>query len=107
MNMTSKKSGFTLTEILIVLVIAGVLLALILPNSLKAINRSNVVSGDANLKSCNAAIVLCRAEHRAAGDCDTIAKLVAGQFIAQAPIKADGSAYGVGTDATTGDQVCQ
>ena len=38
------KRGFTLTEILIVLVVAGILLALILPNTLKAIERANVTA---------------------------------------------------------------
>ncbi len=62
MNVKTNKSGFTLTEILIVLVVAGILLALILPNAAKALSKSNIVSKDAAVKSCNAALVMCYGE---------------------------------------------
>jgi len=57
--MNMNKKGFTLTEILIVLVIAGILLALILPNSVKAIAKAKTAEGKANSKNCNAAILAC------------------------------------------------
>ncbi len=62
MNVKTNKSGFTLTEILIVLVIAGILLAVILPNATKAIARGNSTAAAATIKSCNAAVVACYAE---------------------------------------------
>jgi len=53
------KNGFTLTEILIVLVIAGILLALILPNSVKAISKAKASEASANVQSCKAALLVC------------------------------------------------
>ncbi len=83
MNVKKNKSGFTLTEILIVLVVAGVLLALILPNSVKAINKGNTVASNANIASCEAAVVMCMGEvtvaNRAAS-CGTVAALTQNGF---------------------------
>ncbi len=108
MNMKSKKSGFTLTEILIVLVIAGILLALILPNSLKAIQRGNVVAGDSNIQSCKTAVMVCYAENnRSWAACDTIDKLVTNKFLKEAPKNANGGAIAVVDDNDTGGKSCQ
>ncbi len=99
MNIKTNKSGFTLTEILIVLVIAGILLALILPNSLKAIQRGNVVAGDSNIQSCRTAVMVCYAENaRNWASCDTMDELVAGQFLREVP-----AGVTVGLDTTTTD----
>lgn len=84
--MNKNKKGFTLTEILIVLVIAGILLALILPNSLRAIQRGNVVADDSNVQSCRTAIMLCYSENnRDWSQCNTMDALVDGGFLREAP----------------------
>jgi prepilin-type N-terminal cleavage/methylation domain-containing protein len=99
MNLKTNKSAFTLTEILIVLVIAGILLALILPNSLKAIQRGNVVASKSNVQSCRTAVMVCYAENNQNwGSCDTMDKLVAGKFLKEAA-----SGVVVEADATTDD----
>lgn len=107
--MKKNQKGFTLTEILIVLVIAGILLALILPNSLKAIQRSNDVSDESNVQSCKTAVMLCYSENnRNWGSCDTIDKLTTGGYLKDAPFKADGTAITVVDDAVvTGTKTCQ
>ena len=99
MNVKTNKSGFTLTEILIVLVIAGILLALILPNSLKAIERGNVVSNTSNVQSCRTVVMVCYAEnnHNWAA-CDTMDELTTGGFLKAAP-----AGVTVAADATTAD----
>jgi prepilin-type N-terminal cleavage/methylation domain-containing protein len=80
MKVQAKKQGFTLTEILIVLVIAGVLLALILPNSVKAINKGNAVASSANIQSCEAAVAMCYGETKLMTSCDAVAELTAGGY---------------------------
>ena len=103
MDTKSKKSGFTLTEILIVLVIAGILLALILPNSLKAITRGNTVAGDSNVQSCKTAVMVCYSENnRSWAACDTIDKLVAGKFLKEVPNNAAGVPVTVAADPDGG-----
>ncbi len=80
MDIKTNKSGFTLTEILIVLVIAGILLALILPNAVKAITKGNDVASKSNVDSCNAAIVMCFGELKDWNKCDTLDKLTSAHF---------------------------
>lgn len=89
------KKGFTLTEILIVLVVAGILLALILPNVLKAIERGNITAHESNLNTGQVAVFMCFTENRDWDDCDTEAELIAGNFLDVAlvnPISGDGYA---------------
>jgi len=90
--------GFTLTEILIVLVIAGILLALILPNSLKAVARGNVVANKSDVQSCSTAALICYSENANTwANCDTIAELVAGTYLKAAPV-----GIAIGADAAGG-----
>lgn len=107
MNLKTNKSAFTLTEILIVLVIAGILLALILPNSLRAVQRGNVVSGTSNVQSCRTALLLCFSENGqswAAADCQSVASLqAAGLLRAGTMLNDAGAQVAVGPDATTQD----
>ncbi len=82
MKVQTQKQGFTLTEILIVLVIAGILLALILPNSLKAVARGNTVALASDVKSCSTAALICYSDNSNQwANCDTIAELVAGTYL--------------------------
>lgn len=108
MNVKTNKSGFTLTEILIVLVIAGILLALILPNSVRAITRGQGVSDDAQLQSCRSAITMCLSENRGnQANCNTIALLTAGAnpYLPAAPTYSNGTPIVVA--AVNGDLVCR
>lgn len=75
--MIRNNKGFTLTEILIVMVVAGILLALILPNTLKAIERGNVTAVRNDINSINTALFMCYSEERNWTDCSTLAQLAA------------------------------
>lgn len=107
MNVKTNKSGFTLTEILIVLVIAGILLALILPNSLRAVQRGNVVSGDSNVQSCRTAVLMCYSENGqnwTATPCQSVAALqTAGLLRAGTMLNNVGAPVSVILDTTTAD----
>ncbi len=69
------KKGFTLVEILIVLVVIGIILAVVLPNTLRAIETANVRDSAATLRSIDTAINVCYAQTRVWGSCDSIAEL--------------------------------
>jgi len=69
------KKGFTLTEILIVLVVAGILLALILPNTLKAIERGNVTALRNDLNTVKVALLMCFTQERNWDSCSTFDNL--------------------------------
>ncbi len=105
MNVKTNKSGFTLTEILIVLVIAGILLALILPNGLRAVQRGNVVSGTSNVQSCRTALLVCYSENGnnwAAAPCASVAALQTAGFLPAGPaLNAAGAPLVVSLDTAT------
>lgn len=79
------KKGFTLTEILIVLVVAGILLALILPNTLKAIERANITEHENNLNTLQVGLFMCYTETKDWEVCDTTLELVTGNFLSENP----------------------
>ncbi len=69
------KKGFTLVEMLIVLVVIGIILAVVLPNALRAIEQANVRDTAATLRSIDTAINLCYSQTRNWGACDTLGEL--------------------------------
>ena len=75
------KKGFTLTEILIVLVVAGILLALILPNMLKAIQKADVTAHRNNLHTVQSSLLMCFTETRVWSSCGSIDALTNGKYL--------------------------
>jgi len=65
-----------LVEVLVVLIVIGILVALILPNTIKAIDRANLAADDANVDTLQTAVFLCYTDLRVWSSCDTQAKLV-------------------------------
>ncbi len=90
--------GFTLTEILIVLVVAGILLALILPNVLKAIERGNVTAHESNLNTIQVALFMCFTEERVWDNCDSFTELTDGNFLDEVPDHPFGGTYSLEAD---------
>ncbi len=82
---------------LVVLVVIGIIIGLILPNTLKAIQKANERECASNLRSLDTAIKLCYASVMDATMCDTMAKLNGGtgQFLDDAPTCPFGVAYGI------------
>ncbi len=115
MKRIDTQKGFTLTEILIVLVVAGILLSLILPNVLKAIERGNVTAHQSNLNTINVALYMCFTENRVWDECDTFGELESGGFLDSDPSFQDadqhpfGGTYSIEQDpdsGTGGFQAC-
>lgn len=118
MNTKTRNKGFTLTEILIVLVIAGILLALILPNSLKAIATGNKVAGNSDVQSCSTAVLACYSDNKGAGatnawtgagvttpgvtgtDCTSITTVVGAGYLPRIGNNASGKAITVSPSGT-------
>jgi len=100
------KKGFTLVELLVVLVVIGILVALILPNTLAAIRQANNKECASNLRSIDTAIQMCYSEKRDWDACDTLAELTAGNFLDQDPVCSFGVAYAI-EDAATGKRAAK
>lgn len=63
----NKKRGFTLIEMLVVVLIIGILAAIALPQYQKAVVKSRVAEGLANLRTLGKAVELCQMEHGSSG----------------------------------------
>lgn len=106
------KKGFTLTEILVVLIVAGILMALILPNALQSVDKADDVAHEANMKNINAALMVCYAQNRdnvatpgwAMCDAQDGSELVTNGFLDTWPTHPV-CTYTVAQDATTGGYV--
>lgn len=93
--------GFTLVELLVVLVVIGVLLGLILPNTLKAIKQANNRECASNVRSIETALQLCYSEKRKWSDCDSPEDLTGGNYLDVFPVCPFGVGYTIG-DVDTG-----
>ena len=104
MKRIKSQKGFTLTEILIVLVVAGILLSLILPNVLKAIERGNVTAHQSNLNTINVGLFMCFTEERDWSQCasEDLTDLVDGGYIDAVPEHPFGGTYTVEQDPNSG-----
>ena len=98
------KKGFTLVEILFVVVIIGILVAILVPNALKAVTAANTKACAGNIRALDAAFMACYADLRTwavnstgTGDCSNIAGLVAGGYIEAAPVCPFGVPYATTT----------
>ena len=66
----SKKKGFTLMEMMIVVAIIAILMAIIVPTFKDTLDRANAVADEANLRACyaevmaNAVLELLKTERR-------------------------------------------
>ena len=93
------KKGFTLTEILIVIVIGAILVALIVPRALRAIAHANFVADKSNVESLEEALLVCYADTRDWDQCADIASDLVPAYIKNTPIHPCNGSYAL-MDAT-------
>ena len=97
--------GFTLVELLVVLIIIGILVAIAVPSAFRAINQANIRECAANIRSLNTAVNMYYTEHSrtwptAIGDLSTY---VSGGTVPQCHVGTAAVAYTLTTNATTGE----
>jgi len=97
------KKGFTLTEVLIVIVIAAILVFLIVPRGLRAIAQANYLSDQSNIGSIEEAALLCYSETKDWTSCNSQIELEV-EYIDEWPAAPCGGAY-VATDLSDPDGV--
>lgn len=102
-----RKGGFTLIEIMIVVLIIGILLAIAVPNFMKARESSRTKSCVANLKQIDASIEQWAMDNKkAGGDAVTIPDLTGGAepYLTSTPACPSGGTYAVTT--VNGNPTC-
>ena len=93
-----RRGGFTLIEILIVVVILGILAAIVIPQFTNAAQDANVSSARSQLQSMRSQIELYRVQNNGAAPANPWTELVAGGYIRAAPVWPSGfqEAYSAG-----------
>ena len=104
------KKAFTLTEILIVIVIGIILVALIAPRALRAIAQANYLNDQSNIKTINEALVMCWTDTRNWSSCGSDTQLTAnGKYLKSFPVHPCGGTYTIAdvskTDGEDGKEV--
>ena len=101
-----RKGGFTLIEIMIVVLIIGILLAIAVPNFMKARESSRTKACVANLKQIDAAIEQWAMDNKATGTTDVaLADLVgADLYLTKTPECPSSGVYG--TTTVNADPTC-
>jgi len=98
-----KKKGFTLVEMLVVLVVIGALIGIVLPNTLAAIRAASNKECASNLRNIDTALQVCYSENRTwAAPCDNIGNLVNAGYLERAPVCPFGTAYQIQPKPVTG-----
>ena len=92
-NIRKSLKGFTLVEMLVVVVIIGILLAIILPNTLRAIEEANAKDSASNIRAIETAIQLCYASTRSWDSCNDIDTLVQDHYLENTPEDPFGIGY--------------
>ena len=82
----NQSRGFTLIEILIVVVILGILAAIVIPQFTNAAQDANVSSARSQLQTMRSQIELYRVQNNGAIPADPWTQLIAGGYIRAAPV---------------------
>lgn len=80
-----KESGFTLIELVMVIVIIGVLSAIIVPNFVDYVGKSGASSTKANLSIMRTAIQAFRGDNNGTYPANDLANLVSGGYLPEIP----------------------
>lgn len=70
MIIRKKKKAFSLTELLVVLAVIGILVAMVLPNALDTIEKANIASCANNVRTLNSSAQMCFLDMRQWASCD-------------------------------------
>lgn len=93
------KNAFTVMELLVVVGLIGIILGLIVPNTLSAINEANAKESASNIGVIDAAIQLCFASTQDWGMCDDITgELVENHYLERPPDDPFDIGYTIGKD---------